>query len=444
MLGTRFLTVPYSSLSVGLCKQICLSHCQRIRIIRHISKTVAAHRIFDVPGESEVIDLKSKYPNPKELVTDLLRPLENSNDILEQRTKFIPKLNGQYWKAKVKVNWPYALTFTGVHSCVTQAEENAYLIACELYKSVGLLYVDDDSIVHAASQAHVLQLLEQLAKKNVFRAADVTRDVYHLETRRVGSKQGDAAWTSRMTVPWPQKFTVAATGLTKQSSVYIACLMACTKLKLLHLMTAKNNLHENIHPKYPPLPPTRVRVKDFDPHYQIYVDASLIGFGAYLLTKTDNRVRWMSESWTDHFNTALPWGDRKHFDSSFYEFYALLTACYTWKHKFVDQRVLCWTDNLQAATLVNCRLTGLPLILHGQYGKLFQVMVNMCQTYNIRLKGSHVYRVDNVAADFLSKVQIEKFKKVFPEAEVKSKKTKKLHFLKPIVPNVTVPAKDKS
>ncbi|XP_046574026.1 uncharacterized protein LOC124282098 [Haliotis rubra] len=219
--------------------------------------------------------------------------------------------------------------------------------------------------------------------------------------------------------------------------------MACTKLKLLHLITAKNNLFENIHPKYTPLPSTRVRVQDFDPHYQIYVDASLIGFGAYLLTKTDNKVRWMSESWTDHFNAALPWGDRKHFDSSFYEFYALLTACYTWKHKFVDKRVLCWTDNLQAATVVNCQLTGLPLILQPQYGKLFQMMANMCQKYNICLKASHIYRVDNVAADFLSKVQIDKFKKVFPEAEIKSKKTKKLLFLKPIVPHVPA-KKDKS
>ena len=44
----------------------------------------------------------------------------------------------------------------------------------------------------------------------------------------------------------------------------------------------------------------------FQPHFEIWSDASCTGFGAYLLTHKDHRrIRWLSDTWCHHYNNKL-------------------------------------------------------------------------------------------------------------------------------------------
>ena len=172
--------------------------------------------------------------------------------------------------------------------------------------------------------------------------------------------------------------------------------------------------------------------EEFDPDYELFVDSSRVGFGAYLLTRGEDKVRWLSDFWPDHFNeetVMLPAPNRQ---SSFYEYYALVAACYTWKHKFVNKKVLCWSDNMTAVAMVNMNPYLINSITTKPHGKLYRIMVQMCLKYNIRLHALHLNREENTAADMLSRVHVERFREVFPEADEKSKKIKKLLFWKPI------------
>ena len=55
-----------------------------------------------------------------------------------------------------------------------------------------------------------------------------------------------------------------------------------------------------------------------------------------------------------------------------------------------------------------------------------------CLKYNIDLRAQHIYRLDNIAADRLSKHDIETFIEMFPNAAIKSKKSKKMLFFLPL------------
>ena len=183
----------------------------------------------------------------------------------------------------------------------------------------------------------------------------------------------------------------------------------------------------------------------FDPHYEIYSDASAFGFGAYLLKKDDSRVHWLASTWTEHFPhspDARPrqklsstekgaWGTIQ-MDSTFCELYSVVSACYTWKHKFVGKRVLVWTDNQGVVQLVNSGVRG--EMKRKRWGKLYQILSSTCHKYSIELQANHVQRKENVAADLLSRCNLAAFKEAVPEAAPSKKKIKKLLFWHPLQP----------
>lgn len=172
------------------------------------------------------------------------------------------------------------------------------------------------------------------------------------------------------------------------------------------------------------------KLEDFQPDAEIYVDASRVGMGAYLLTSEDDTIRWISDLWTDklYFDP--------HSNSTVAEFYALVTALYTWKHKFKDKKVLCYSDSLNTVNYVN---NGLYLIrdARGQrrsdarLEKLFKTLSHTCSKNNITLYARHVHRVHNTAADLLSRNCVKSFQEIVPTAFHLPKKTKKLEFCKP-------------
>ena len=170
-------------------------------------------------------------------------------------------------------------------------------------------------------------------------------------------------------------------------------------------------------------------VEDFDPDCIIHVDASKQGFGAYLKMKDENGVRWLTEQWPDDIKSKY---FMSSYSSTFGELYALVTACYTWKHKFVNKRVLCYTDCLFSATLIN-RGIYWSNCKFSKYQKLCNILLTTTQKYEIDFLACHLSRNYNVLADMLSRFCVEQFKEEVPEAHEKSKKTKHLLFSEPLI-----------
>lgn len=180
----------------------------------------------------------------------------------------------------------------------------------------------------------------------------------------------------------------------------------------------------------------------FNPHYQIYSDASAYGFGAYLLNKDEKRVHWLSNTWSQHFPDSpfirprhkiksMERGTSFQLDSFFCEFYSVVSACYTWKHKFIGKRVMVWTDNQHVAHLIN-RGVKRDRRDHKRVEKLYSILADACMKFSIKLCASHVHRTENVAADLLSRCDLDTFRILVPEAVPSMKKTKKLLFWNPL------------
>lgn len=171
--------------------------------------------------------------------------------------------------------------------------------------------------------------------------------------------------------------------------------------------------------KWAPLPDL-TRTEDFE----IFVDASSCGFGAYLV-QDEKTVYWFTEQLPESAET-----DDK-FNSAFFEFYALVAAVYTWKHKFVNKKVICWTDNEYASQIVNSGHLLAPKV-PPLFEKLFSVLRVTSKKYGIVLSANHISRQYNRAADHLSRKNVEKFREIMPNAYFKAKKTKQLKFSLPL------------
>lgn len=116
----------------------------------------------------------------------------------------------------------------------------------------------------------------------------------------------------------------------------------------------------------------------FNPDYEVWVDASKVGYGAYLVSNVDGtgsstQTRWLGEFWPNAIRDCyiVP----KHF-SSLTEFYALVSAIYTWKKKFEGRSVVVWSDSLHAVTLVN---QGLTIDLNAPQGNMFLKLFKVSQ-----------------------------------------------------------------
>ena len=190
-------------------------------------------------------------------------------------------------------------------------------------------------------------------------------------------------------------------------------------------MDSNNNLSRNMLYRVKCNRGEPYQLEDLHPDAEIYVDASRQGLGAYLLTSDDETIRWISE----------PWSETVYFDpvkySAFAEFYALVTAIYTWKHKFVGKKVLCYSDCQNAVHLVNNGLYVVKKKRDPCTEKLFLTLMSTCEKNKISLFAKHVKRVNNIPADLLSRSEVKSFQEIVPKAFRIPKKTKKLDFCKP-------------
>ena len=118
--------------------------------------------------------------------------------------------------------------------------------------------------------------------------------------------------------------------------------------------------------------PFRSQQRALAPDFEVYVDASNRGYGAYLLARgdrCDGSVRWIQETWTEEVR------DQYLLQSTFLEFYGILETVYTWKKKFEGCNVLCWSDNKQAVNFIND-----GLLVRADKGRILLKLFKVCET----------------------------------------------------------------
>ncbi|XP_063401351.1 uncharacterized protein LOC134685517 [Mytilus trossulus] len=407
----------------------CHIHSQSNKTERErlLAKLLTKHYVPDI---ETVKSYKIRFPEPVKLIEGLYQPLKESRRVGALSFHCTSKFDGRLWKACLQLTFPLRFTCVGVHSDLDKAKENAYLEACEMYWYLGLLYNNG-----CVTPERLWELIEQMYVEIDGPQVRREKNFYYCTSQIV--MDGISSWLTEIKIRWPLILCVNATGTSPYNSQFEAALLAAIQLKCHCFLDGKNNL------KSPQRRSLRKSVlfnefvpslENFDADCIIHVDASFYGFGAYLNIKNEGKVRWFTELWPQEVQSKYLSFQVKTFSSRFAEMYAFVTACYTWKHKFVNKRVLCYSDCLSTVDIVN-RGLYVNRKIYSKYSKLTRILQSLVDNYNIEFLACHKQRESNRLADLLSRHCVEEFRKEIPEAFQKSKKVKQLTFCYPLVEN---------
>ena len=135
------------------------------------------------------------------------------------------------------------------------------------------------------------------------------------------------------------------------------------------------------------------------PDMQLFTDASgCEGFGIYFDGK------WISSPWLGDFVTrSIQWK----------ELFPIFVACYIWAGCFTGKRLLFHCDNQAVVNIWSANTSRCPHIMH-LLRKLFFITAKFNFTVNV----IHIAGTNNSLADSLSRLQISKFRRLAPQAEV--------------------------
>lgn len=378
-----------------------------------------------VPSEEEAEGLKKKFPDPKKVVDDLFAPFKMADESLVPKLEMKKQLRDSVCKTRLVFSWPVETDVCGVHEKEDMSVNNAYLRACQFLSFMGLVRMSETGTdVYTTNQ--VIKLLEELAsfqssicgyETNNFRVINLLQH----------NQDDDVAWDSSLQVLWPLCFTVNSKSPCLDLAYYQTCLKAVMKFKAFGYLNNNNWLSRGTLLALARFDDVklRIQVKDLsNPDFELFVDASKHGMGAYLISQDEEKIRWLSDRWIPDKTKFEP-----ELNSNLAEFYAFVTALYTWKHKFVGKKVLCYSDNISAVNAINHGVYFTKMSRQcSSYLSLFLLLMEVCTKYNITVVGLHVPRIQNVAADLLSRCDVESFKKIVPTAFERPKKSKKLWF----------------
>ena len=83
-----------------------------------------------------------------------------------------------------------------------------------------------------------------------------------------------------------------------------------------------------------------------------------------------------------------------------------------WGKELVGKIVILHTDNKALVSILNTKTSKSPRVMI-----LLRLLVLKGLVHNIQFKGQHIIGVQNVKADSLSRLQWNRFRHVFPEAD---------------------------
>jgi hypothetical protein len=131
--------------------------------------------------------------------------------------------------------------------------------------------------------------------------------------------------------------------------------------------------------------------------FEMYTDASGLGIGAAFGN------HWLSSAFTpEEKSRSIAWR----------ELFAVVVACATWGGMMSGRRLLLFCDNSSVVAIVNTGTSRCPIVMN-----LVRQLFNIAVHYDFDIRLKHVPGVNNVAADLLSRLEIEKFLLTFPDAD---------------------------
>ena len=129
----------------------------------------------------------------------------------------------------------------------------------------------------------------------------------------------------------------------------------------------------------------------------LFTDASSVGLGGFLGSS------WFSSKWPQ---------SHKDYHINIKELLAVLAAVFSWSKSLKNKHVVLFTDNLD---IVQIWTSGSSK--NADIMKLIRALFLFCAKQNIILSLRHIYGFVNIKADCLSRLSIQKFKKLHPSAE---------------------------
>ncbi|CAG2240942.1 unnamed protein product [Mytilus edulis] len=134
--------------------------------------------------------------------------------------------------------------------------------------------------------------------------------------------------------------------------------------------------------------------------YSSYDASSTKGFGGYF------KGEWFYSSWPS--NIAYP---DKTFSMAFLELYPIVVSAILWGSQWTTKRILFWCDNEATVAIVK---KGRSKCL--QIMKLMRKLTWCACKYNFHFSAKHVPGYQNDISDALSRLQIDRFRKLAPSA----------------------------
>ncbi|XP_033730175.1 uncharacterized protein LOC117319492 [Pecten maximus] len=136
----------------------------------------------------------------------------------------------------------------------------------------------------------------------------------------------------------------------------------------------------------------------FSNNINFFTDSSFIGFGGLY------QNQWFCGTW-------VPKVKEKRVNIAILELYPIVLAILAWGDQLKNKCIWFFTDNQALVPVINKQSARDPFIM-----RLIRKLVLSCLQYNILFKCVHVRGHDNLLADALSRLQVEKFKKLCPSA----------------------------
>jgi len=134
----------------------------------------------------------------------------------------------------------------------------------------------------------------------------------------------------------------------------------------------------------------------------LYTDASgTLGFGGIFET------HWFQGSWEPHHKLGQP-----GISIAWQELFAIVVACHLWANCFSNRRIRFFCDNESVVNIINTKRSHIPRVMD-----LVRHLTLLTLRFNFYIRAEHIEGKHNDVADSLSRFQMERFRKLAPQAD---------------------------
>ena len=135
--------------------------------------------------------------------------------------------------------------------------------------------------------------------------------------------------------------------------------------------------------------------------YHFYSDAAAsIGFGIYFNGK------WAQASWPEEILI-------RRYSIAFLELFPIVVGVLLWGKQLTGKKVVFWSDNQTVVAVINKQSSSCTHIM-----SLIRRLVVLCLKWNIWFRAKYVPGVNNEIADSLSRLQMDRFRRLAPDADL--------------------------